>query len=144
MGRAFGQDGAHFSTRGGGRHGIAIGGEIVADHVAYLHLIIDHNNMNIPHAGDSSPRAIFVFPSNMIGRMAGYAIKNENGATAFFAGEPWRLVARENAVGNYMTMTVAPIFTWAYSSVTSAFSMRTQPEEADLPIEAGSLVPWMR
>lgn len=44
----------------------------------------------------------------------------------------------------YLTITVAPAVTRAYSSIMSSFSMRIQPEEASVPMVQGSDVPWMR
>jgi DNA polymerase len=42
------------------------------------------------------------------------------------------------------TTTRVPTFTRSYKSSMSALSRRMQPEETYLPIEEGSLVPWMR
>src|SRR5512139_1746194 len=42
------------------------------------------------------------------------------------------------------TTTLEPTFTRLNRSVTSSLVMRIQPEETNLPIVVGSLVPWMR
>src|SRR5215831_20085784 len=42
------------------------------------------------------------------------------------------------------TTTRVPTFTRANRSETSSFSMPMQPEETNLPIVDGWLVPWMR
>ena len=42
------------------------------------------------------------------------------------------------------TVTGVPTITWSNSSAMSWFSMRIQPDDMALPIDCGSLVPWMR